>query len=124
MTAMANNVTNISKTVDELKTNNPLQLCLPQVLSILPTAFTKNFELKKYTIQYKAAGWNQIIINEKIPFNTNYILKIKIVKTQLRYIMVGAVDIQKQKGAANSHQSNNAVAYYILNGNKYPNMGI
>lgn len=38
--------------------------------------------------------------------------------------MVGVIDITKQKTATTSYSTNNAVAYYLSNGNRYPNMGV
>jgi ABC-type amino acid transport system permease subunit len=65
-----------------------------------------------------------MLVNEIIPFTQNYTFKIKIIKTTSKYIMVGVVDITKQKAATNSYGSSNAVAYYFTNGYKYPNMGV
>ena len=56
-----------------------------------------------------------MLVNEIIPFTQNYTFKIKIIKTTSKYIMVGVVDITKQKAATNS---------YVTNGYKYPNMGV
>ena len=37
--------------------------------------------------------------------------------------MIGLIDVLKQKSATTSYGSNNAVAYYCSNGNKYPALG-
>lgn len=76
------------------------------------------------TIEYQGSGWNQLIINDKIPFAVNYTFKVKVIKTTSRYIMVGVIDSVKQKAASTSYSSSQAVAYYFANAYRYPNMGV
>ena len=52
--------------------------------------------------------------------DANFTFRIKIIKTKSKYIMIGVLDVLKQKSATTSYNSKNAVAYYCNNGNKYP----
>lgn len=64
------------------------------------------------------------MLNDRIPFAVNYIFKVKLVRSASRYVMIGIVDIAKQKAASTSYSSSNAIAYYCANGYRYPNMAV
>lgn len=42
-------------------------------------------------------AWSQFLFFEEVKFDEEYSFKIKIIKSQYRYIMIGFVDYDKQK---------------------------
>lgn len=56
---------------------------------------------------------------DNVPFDKEFVFKVKIFKTKKRQILIGVVDYDKQKDQEHSSNSNNAVGYF-LDGCKYP----
>ena len=67
-----------------------------------------------------ANAWTHYIFNKPIGPNESAKFKLRVTKTQSRHIMIGVVDYAKQKDQRNSYGTGNALCYYGINGQKYP----
>ena len=82
------------------------------------------FKVDGVKIQYIGPnGWTHFILNDPIQANQNCKIKIKILQTHNKEIMLGVLDYAKQKDQRLSYSSGNAMCYYGYNGYKYPGGG-
>ena len=60
------------------------------------------------------------MFNKFIPFNGNFVFKIKVTKSAGKAFMIGVIDYQQRKDQRSSYNSGHAVCYYSAGNCKYP----
>lgn len=84
--------------------------------------FNNYFSYSNYNLSYASGekAYTQFIFNDIVDYDEVYYFSVKIHKmSKNKYIMIGVVDFNKQKGQRYSHTSNNALNYHA-SGERYP----